>query len=240
LSRWDEKIGLVAGAFGVTVSAAMKTLPAKAKISGFTLIELLAVIFVLFVSAALLLPMFGRVKSGRQFQCMANQRQIALAFLIFSGDNNGQFPWQLSATNGGSLEAIANGHVFPHFQPLSQELANQPRLLICPTDKDKQIATNYSQLRDENISYFVNVDANTNKPSNSILSGDRFLVVGGQPVKSGLFIVTSNLNIGWMSNIHWGRGSLAFADGHAEFDRTNELSSAIQRQPLATNRFVVP
>jgi hypothetical protein len=32
MSRWDEKIALVAGAFGVTVSAAMKTLSAKAKI----------------------------------------------------------------------------------------------------------------------------------------------------------------------------------------------------------------
>jgi hypothetical protein len=113
---------------GVTVAAAMKTLSAKARISGLTLIELLVVIFVLFVLAALLLPKFAHVKNGRQFQCMTNQREIALALFVFSGDNNGQFPWQLSATNGGSLESVANGHVFPHFQPLAQELANQTKL----------------------------------------------------------------------------------------------------------------
>ncbi len=48
--------GLAAGAGGVTVSAAMKTLPAKAKISGLTLIEVLVVIFVIVVLAAMLLP----------------------------------------------------------------------------------------------------------------------------------------------------------------------------------------
>ena len=218
----------------------MKTLSAKAKISGFTLIEVLVVIVVLATLVAVLLPNFARTKSGRLYQCTANQREIAMALFIFSGDNNSQFPWQLSATNGGSLESIASGHVFPHFKPLSQAFADQTKLFICPIDKKKQIAANYAELRDENISYFVNVDATTNKPSNSILSGDRFLEVSGQPVKTGLFIITSNLNINWMPSIHWGDGYLAMADGHAEFVKTSELISAIQRQPLATNRFVVP
>ena len=215
-------------------------LSAKRKISGLTLIELLVVIFVLAVLVAVLLPMFGRTKSGRLYQCTANQREIAMALFIFSGDNNSQFPWQLSATNGGSMESIASGHVFPHFKPLSQAFACQTKLFICPIDKKKQMAANYTDLRDENISYFVNVDATTNKPSNSILSGDRFLEVSGQPVKTGLFIATSNLNINWMPSIHWGGGCLAFADGHVEFARTNELSSVIQKQPLATNRFIIP
>jgi hypothetical protein len=35
-----RKIALVAGAFGVTVSAAMKTLSAKAKISGLAICEM--------------------------------------------------------------------------------------------------------------------------------------------------------------------------------------------------------
>jgi Tfp pilus assembly protein PilE len=68
----------------------MKTLHAKAKISGFTLVEVLAVIFVLFVLAALLLPMFARVKSGRMEPCMFNQHQIAISFIMFADDNSGK------------------------------------------------------------------------------------------------------------------------------------------------------
>jgi prepilin-type N-terminal cleavage/methylation domain-containing protein len=55
---------LVGGAGGVTVSATMKTLSAKAKISGLTLIELLVVIAVIAVLAAILLPAL----SGRSRQ----------------------------------------------------------------------------------------------------------------------------------------------------------------------------
>jgi len=125
----------------------MKTLSAKAIISGLTLIEVLVVIVVLAILVAVLLPNFARTKSTsdrRMFPCIANQKEIAMALFIFSGDNNGQFPWQLSATNGGSLESIANGHVFPHFQPLSQAFANQTKLFICPNDEDKHVAINYA------------------------------------------------------------------------------------------------
>ncbi len=53
------KNALVAGAFGVTVSAAMKTLSAKAKISGFTLIQILT-----FTTVALAAPHNWVLKTG--------------------------------------------------------------------------------------------------------------------------------------------------------------------------------
>jgi hypothetical protein len=225
----------------------MKTLSAKAKIGGLTLIEVLVVIFVLASLAVILLSASAPAKSGhQQFQCISNQRQIALDCVVFQEDNGGKLPWQLSVTNGGAMELSLDGHPSSQFRPLWPYVKSFP-ILICPADTSRHAATNYETLSDHNISYFVNVDATTNKPSNSILSGDRFLVANGKPVKPGLLIVTSNLNIGWMPNIHLGRGSLylgrgslSFDDGHAEFLNTSELSSAIQWQRLATNRFAIP
>jgi prepilin-type processing-associated H-X9-DG protein len=115
-------------------------------------------------------------------------------------------------------------------------------MLFCPTEKNRQVATNFSELSDANLSYFADVDAGTNKQAASILSGDRHLQADGKPVRPGLFTLTTNLVLGWTGELHSKfapRGSLAFVDGHVENVRTN-LSVIFQKQDLATNRLAVP
>jgi prepilin-type N-terminal cleavage/methylation domain-containing protein len=64
-----------------------KCLPNK----GFTLIELLVVIGIIAVLAALLLPVLGNAKQkGSQATCLSNQKQLALAWMMYAGDNNGR------------------------------------------------------------------------------------------------------------------------------------------------------
>jgi len=233
------KNGLAAGAGGVTVETAMKTLSAKAKISGLTLIEVLVVLAVLFILAAMLLPNLAHSGKSPLISCLSQLKQIDLGFQIFATDNGGEFPMLKSVTNGGTMEFIYSDHVFPHFQKISSLLV-QPKLLACPIDKTRQAATNWEALNDLNISYFLNADASTNNPSHSILAGDRFLQANGQQVKSGLFTLTTNLNMSWTPDLHLGRGNLAFADGHVEISKMDSLNSTLQNQPLATNRFCVP
>ena len=63
-------------------------------VSAFTLIELLVVIAVVGIMAALLLPALSKTKEqARSTACRNNMKQLALAFLMYSEDNEDTFPW---------------------------------------------------------------------------------------------------------------------------------------------------
>jgi prepilin-type N-terminal cleavage/methylation domain-containing protein/prepilin-type processing-associated H-X9-DG protein len=58
---------------------------------GFTLIELLVVIAIIAILAAILFPVFARVKAkAKQVTCLNNVKEIMLAALMYESDNNNQ------------------------------------------------------------------------------------------------------------------------------------------------------
>ncbi len=60
---------------------------------GFTLIELLVVIAIIAILAAILFPVFSKVRErARQINCVSNLKQIGLGFIQYNQDNEGAFP----------------------------------------------------------------------------------------------------------------------------------------------------
>jgi prepilin-type N-terminal cleavage/methylation domain-containing protein len=221
----------------------MKMLSAETKAKAFTLIELLVVIFIVAILVALLLPATSGRGSGYLVRCLNNQRQIAIGFTIWEGDHNGQFPWQVSSTNGGTMEYAARGYAAPNFQILSNYLKS-PTVFVCPTDKAKIVATNGTQFNNQNVSYFVVFDTGTNNAVN-ILTGDRHLENNGKPVKPGSFIYSTNAVMNWTRELHGNvknraLGVLSFTDGHIEIVRDANLNSVFQHEGMATNHLAVP
>jgi prepilin-type N-terminal cleavage/methylation domain-containing protein/prepilin-type processing-associated H-X9-DG protein len=78
--------------------------------SGFTLIELLVVIAIIAIIAALLFPVFARVREkGRQAVCLSNEHQIATAVLMYMGDYDGTFPFVLDLSGNIAFHGVTNG-----------------------------------------------------------------------------------------------------------------------------------
>jgi prepilin-type N-terminal cleavage/methylation domain-containing protein len=78
------------------VSASLDIAPANKPAAGraFTLIELLVVIAIIAILAALLLPSLARAKAkALRTQCISQNKQIALAIVMYSNDNNDRFVW---------------------------------------------------------------------------------------------------------------------------------------------------
>ncbi len=125
----------------------------------FTLVEMLVVIAIVGVLAALLLPTLASARAkAKRTACLSNLRQMGIAILCYSTDNNGNIPYGPKAppfsnpsdfypSTGAptSLISLQNGAPVGLGLMLQQYLAGEPKVLFCPgadqsVDADAELA----------------------------------------------------------------------------------------------------
>lgn len=114
----------------------------KKPASGFTLIELLVVIAIILLLAAILFPVFGRVReNARRTACQSNLKQLGLAFAQYAHDYDGRMPQAQNcvitpvsaSAQTISCETTGDGHawpgkIFPYVK--SKQLFNCPSISV--------------------------------------------------------------------------------------------------------------
>jgi prepilin-type N-terminal cleavage/methylation domain-containing protein len=205
---------------------------------GLTLVELLVVMAIIGVLAVVfILPANSRPKGGSyRIRCVNNLKQTGVAFRVWEGDHGDKYPMSVSETNGGTMEFTAGPDLWRHFQVMSNELST-PKVLICPADESRNAATNFTFLRNSNISFFIGLDANETNPQ-LILSGDR--LTNGTALKNGILEVSSNHPAAWTAEVHNKVGNILLSDGSVQQVSITGLRSAIENTGLATNRLQMP
>lgn len=199
---------------------------------GFTLVGLLVVIAVLAILAAMLLPALASAKrKAQRINCVNNLKQDGLAFRLWEGDNGDKFPMAVSTNKGGTMEFTTGANTFRHFQVMSNELST-PKILVCPADT-RVAAANFVRLKNQNVSYFVGLDAEDINPQR-FLDGDRNLTGESEP-ENGILKLVPGQRVSWTQDIHVNQGNVGLSDGSVQQCSNSGLREALRNSGETTN-----
>lgn len=221
----------------------MKTNACQRRMRGLTRIDLIYILICVILLAFFLLPAVypPRTKPLR-IMCVNNLKQLNLAFRIWPLDGADDFPPMVSTNKGGSREWIGSQDIFRHFQAASNEIGSigNPKILVCPADKDRAAAPDMASLKNNNLSYFVNLAVPPLHTPGLVFLGDRNLTLNGKALTTGNYLISTQQVLKWGSQLHRFQGNIGISDGSVWQVNDARLNAAFINGGLATNHLAVP
>lgn len=221
----------------------MRTLSQPRKETAITLLEVLLVTAAVVIFAGLVVPrvMEAKAKANR-ITCTGHLKCVGLGFRIFSADNGGFLPWQLSGTNGTKDQLADPTGAWRHFLFASNEMGTS-LILACPADRERSRASDFADFGPKNLSYYLGLLADGASPQ-SILGGDRNVTTNDLEVGTGLLLVGTNQPVGFSGKIHKGAANIVLGDGSVQQVTSRRFQETVVNAAIAStnavNQLLVP
>ena len=173
------------------------------KRSGFTLIELLVVIAIIAILAAILFPVFQKVReNARRTACLSNQKQIGLGILQYNQDFDEKYIAGANAYGRGSGWA---GQLYPYVKSTA--------VFRCPDDSSNLPGTPVSYALNAQFSPYNGAGTGSNGLALAQVTSPAKTVLIFEVTNSGYYDITvpsgSTDAGGWASDVDYNGGSPA-------------------------------